>query len=127
VGIQAYSYTDLFVPETRIYYKVRFVFTDGSSLYTNTESIDFVKAQDSLLRVYPNPAQNRVNFEFSNIIGQLRLELINMEGKIVLSQVWSERESLSQEINIRQLPPGLYYYRLRFSGETRLGKLIKLK
>jgi hypothetical protein len=126
IGVQPYSFVDPSPTESRLYYRVKFLFQDSSFLYTHTEQIFFRKAADSLAKIYPNPSRNRLFLEFTNIIGSVSLELISPDGKVGLRASWQEGDDLLQEVSLGQLPPGLYIYRLRFSTHTLTGKLIKV-
>lgn len=72
-----------------------------------------------VITVYPNPATSTVTI--TNNLHAAHLQLFNSEGKVVLSQ---ETQGTS-EINIIDLPRGLYFVRVTDEkGETETQKLL---
>jgi hypothetical protein len=123
--IEQYSFTDSIPIEGLNYYRVKFIFDDGNVLFTNRASIDFSRAQNGLVAVYPNPFQKKINFRFSNLIGGVSLDVFNLEGQDLFHANWIESEGLVQEVDLRQLPVGIYIYRLEFSDTVVIGKIVK--
>jgi len=68
--------------------------------------------------VYPNPSSGIVNIQSEKPIRQL--QLISVEGKIV------RKYNSSNQINIQDLPKGIYVLKIQLeNGETQVQKLIK--
>jgi len=74
------------------------------------------------IEIYPNPAKNRIYITLQNSRFPVVLELLNMEGQLLSA---SKLISNSSSVNIENLKPGIYIYRLSKNGERiKTGKLI---
>ncbi|WP_163325182.1 T9SS type A sorting domain-containing protein [Draconibacterium mangrovi] len=84
--------------------------------------------QDSELKVFPNPFDEVVNFEFvSAVSGHAVLEIHNMLGQRVariLDQPVEAGELQRVEFRPNSEISGVYLYRLDIDGDTRIGKII---
>jgi len=81
------------------------------------------------LRVYPNPSQGYFTLEFGDVrAGELRLQILNTAGALMLQQTFStEGGPWSKQIDISQLPAGIYLLEVQ-SGEQRFQqKMVKMK
>ena len=57
--------------------------------------------------IYPNPAKERLFVHLPNVPDEVRIHLLDMQGKLVLSQSWQEPlETLS--LDLSSLPTGMY-------------------
>jgi len=81
---------------------------------------DIPKAPEGII-VYPNPATDRVTFEFSHT-GKAKIELIDGIGKTVITRV---ADAAKMSIDISGLHAGIYLYRISAEGTSQRGKLIK--
>ncbi len=73
------------------------------------------------MKVYPNPATNKVVIETAEFSSKKRLELINYEGSVVYSSVLTSRCTL---IHTGSLPPGFYLVRITGDDISSSRKLI---
>jgi len=74
------------------------------------------------IEIYPNPAKNRIYITLQNSRFPVVLELSNIEGQLLSA---SKLISNSSSVNIENLKPGIYIYRLSKKGERiKTGKLI---
>lgn len=72
--------------------------------------------------IFPNPSGNFIKIKSTNQLNQLIFTLTNSNGYVVIrKEIYS-----TEEINIEQLMPGIYFYKI-VQGEEILGrgKLIK--
>jgi hypothetical protein len=72
--------------------------------------------------VYPNPANDKINFRFSQS-GSVRIELYNISGNL-LRVIDSENEDLVENINVSDLSKGMYFYKVYQSDKINNGKII---
>ena len=73
------------------------------------------------INVYPNPVTNIISIDIENNYKQLSFELIDIVGKAVITQ----KVSGLNNINISELPTGLYFYRLTDKSEViQTGKIV---
>ncbi|MDG1333919.1 MAG: CotH kinase family protein [Crocinitomicaceae bacterium] len=79
--------------------------------------------QSTQVRVFPNPADSYVLFEFTELIGDGTLELFDHSGKLV--QTTSIQNAYQTEIDLTQFANGVYTYRIHNTKfQPIIGKLI---
>lgn len=75
------------------------------------------------VRVFPNPADDRVQFEFTKLVSEGTLELYDHSGQLIRSLMI--QNSYEAEIDLTQFASGVYTYRvLESSNQPITGKLI---
>jgi hypothetical protein len=68
------------------------------------------------VKVYPNPASDMLRIDSGmNSFNNLNLNIFNLDGKIILTQVISRSK---QKIDIKKLDQGLYIYELKNDGRS---------
>lgn len=72
--------------------------------------------------IYPNPARNSILLEAELNQKETLIEIISLEGKVLISQAWLNAK---QEIDISQLPQGVYLVKISGNGPQGTQKLIK--
>ncbi len=76
---------------------------------------------EAVSQIFPNPALNKIQIVFSGD-ASLRLELISLNS----GQKWMDISVQSgEDIDVRELPSGIYSYRLTGENRIETGKLIK--
>jgi len=95
--------------------------TDSEGLLTGIrENGTKIKMTEAIL--YPNPARDFVNIEFSQVYQKASFQIMDIGGKIVLEKQFS---SNYQSINISSLPAGAYVYRIfNKDGLDERGKVV---
>ena len=103
--------------------------TTGSAGHTNREvafsysvgscamGVDNIKPED-LIKVYPNPANTKLNIQFTDLSTNHHCKLLNMMGQSIL-------EFDSNEINTSNIPNGIYF--LKFDSVKNYTKKISIK
>jgi len=92
----------------------------GGCTTTDISSIE----KKTILKVYPNPAEKYLNFEFdpNSIIGKTELILYNTKGQEVIR---TEIESATISIETSDISRGIYFYKLQSDGTSlTVGKVI---
>lgn len=69
---------------------------------------DVPNVESNHTRIYPQPADYNVTFEWESSNPTFELDLYNINGKLVLE----EKIGKNKEVNINQLASGIYFYRL---------------
>lgn len=89
--------------------------------FTTTNITEF--EEDVIISYYPNPAEDFLKIRLLNETCS-RIDLIDTHGKIVKTML---PEGLNElELNLSNIPPGLYFLRLECNGLTRkYRKIIK--
>jgi hypothetical protein len=78
------------------------------------------------ITVYPNPASDIVNIRFDVALDQeVKLLMISSQGKPVKSII-IEATTIEKEINLQDLPSGIYYLRLIKGNLSNVYKVVKL-
>jgi subtilisin family serine protease len=74
---------------------------------------------------YPNPFNNKINFEFGNWNPGTTLEVYSITGTIVISKTWESMPS-KYEVDLSNQASGAYFYRVSNGTESANGKLFKV-
>ncbi len=82
-------------------------------------SLQNIAANTGKHKVFPNPASDYVVFE--SAVTEARLTVFSSDGKIVLQQ----KNYSGQQLNISQLVPGVYFYRLASEQSEVKGYFVK--
>jgi hypothetical protein len=90
--------------------------------FLNPAGIDESKNENFLLNVYPNPAKNKIEIETKVISERGILSVINFTGQEILSQVI---QGFKTEVQISNLPPGVYFVKLKTDGGIYNGEFVK--
>src|SRR4029077_1644939 len=129
-----YSMLDLKPMKGVSYYRLRQFDFDGAESKSQLVAVSFMS--DNVLIAFPNPAQtNNINMRFvSAAAGEVKLEFIDMLGKVLVSQTVQVTKGQNEIANydIRTLPPGVYIIQMKPSGseiiepmQTRFVKRMK--
>jgi len=78
--------------------------------------------EHSQLSFYPNPAIDRITVEISGTAKGCNLSIVNIEGQELIPRQISEPKT---EIDISNLPSGVYFVRLTNDRMVEVGKIIK--
>ncbi|MBR9921155.1 MAG: T9SS type A sorting domain-containing protein [Bacteroidetes bacterium] len=87
---------------------------------SSTSSIEEGGAGFDLL-IAPNPTSNRLNIQSNTPITSGTISLFDARGNLVFIREIQDELSLNAEIDLSQLPPGLFY----LDFKTDLGRLVK--
>jgi hypothetical protein len=84
--------------------------------------INNINNENNLLRVYPNPANERIIIESGQLSDQGAITITNGQGQVILSR---EIEGFKTEIQIKSLSSGVYFVRLVTDKGTSIAKFVK--
>ncbi|UKN00706.1 T9SS type A sorting domain-containing protein [Paracrocinitomix mangrovi] len=79
-------------------------------------------------KLYPNPTAGELNIVFSDkfTTGKVDMQLMDMSGKLILSQQFAGNETANIQIDISAIPQGMYMVRLiNENGEQEVLKITK--
>lgn len=111
-------YTLFFVNPTKAYSggsKDTYVFKKNT---TNSKSLD----SGIGLKVYPNPADNKLQIQYNNLRGEATIELINSNGQVFyISKTTSNKISV---IDVTNYSPGMYFVRIISEKNNEIRKII---
>ncbi|WP_206614471.1 T9SS type A sorting domain-containing protein [Chitinophaga barathri] len=77
--------------------------------------------EESLVQIFPQPANKTATVSISNWTGNERLELLNVDGKSLLRQ---QATSSRTELPVQAYPAGIYILRVERNGKFIVKKLI---
>jgi hypothetical protein len=78
--------------------------------------------QTTEVKIYPNPASNRISIEMPGINGHHNLAIVNLEGVPLINKMITESKT---QLDISNLPAGIYFVRLTGEKTVQVGKFVK--
>lgn len=93
----------------------------GPAVFT-TIGIDAV-GFDAHVALYPNPANGRVTVSVEGATGQVRIEIVDLNGRTVVADGMNASEG-SRQLDISNLAKGAYFVRIYGDGVNSVRKLI---
>lgn len=94
---------------------------EALSRVTSTEEIDPALG----LKVYPNPFQSDITFEFESFSGDVQIVLWNAAGQQVAQVNWDVLAGEQRRLAVDAQAPGMYLYQIIQGNQILSGKLIK--
>jgi len=98
---------------------------DDINIYDDPTGIDPVNGLLSDIQIYPNPNEGTFRLVYNgkrNV--DLKLQLINLQGQVVLSEQIETGYRYSKEFDLDYLPPGIYYFRLMHKEGVIVKKMV---
>ncbi len=80
-----------------------------------------------VLSVYPNPASDRLTIDIPGIPEQYHITLFSLNGESVLQHTVKNQHTLTHELTIKGLAPGIYLLQLQTEKETFTAKFTKIR
>jgi hypothetical protein len=78
--------------------------------------------QESRFSLYPNPVTDKITVETSSTPTQSQLSIMNVNGQQLITRHITEPKT---QIDISNLPSGVYFVRLTNNRTVEVGKFIK--
>ncbi|HVW61387.1 MAG TPA: T9SS type A sorting domain-containing protein, partial [Puia sp.] len=117
-----YSFTDNAPEAGRNYYRLKIVDRDGNSTYSAVVPLDFPRASSATIRLYPNPAVDRVHIALSGPMA-VNVLLINTLGQVVRTVRSAASDML--DIQVGDLSKGIYFVQVSTGGARYTQKIMK--
>ena len=81
---------------------------------------------ETIVRAFPNPVTETVQFELQNIQGNAHLEIFNASGQVMISNQIDVIDAYQLEsVSMNGLVHGIYFYKITGENSSYGGKLIK--
>ncbi|MCC6816339.1 MAG: T9SS type A sorting domain-containing protein [Saprospiraceae bacterium] len=124
------NYIDSDIENEINYYRLKMVEKDNSYVYSKTIAILSPSSKTFVqTSVFPNPSSDEIKIGFPNAktTEKYILELINIEGKVILNHsVQIKGSNQVQSLDISKIDGGVYFLKiLRENSEIEIHKLIK--
>ena len=102
-------------------------YEDGANSYKATvmdyaAPAGIIELKSSQISIYPNPATDKITIETSATQGQSQLSVMNLNGEEVLTRSLIKPKT---QIDISNLPIGIYFVRLSNDKTVEVGKFVK--
>ncbi len=126
-----YTFTQAWTPTTggnlRLCAYVRW--TDDVNASNDTacaqfNAVNVEEVNDLLRKVYPNPADQYVMFDFGTAEGVGTLEMRDQLGRVVRSQVIDLSTGAAHEVRTNDLAAGIYNYRFVLHNKVQYGQVV---
>jgi len=116
------------------YYRIKEVSVNGDVSFSKIVSVnvDFT-AENNEVRMYPNPAVNELNFDFTiyNEVSDLTVNIFDASGRVVrknaIVDIELENGNKLYRISLDDINEGLYSVHINMDGQSILRKLIVMK
>ena len=103
----------------------------GNNLYLDNINIDgtFFLGTDDLelttqFKIVPNPASHETMVQFDSPLEKTsQVELINQTGQVLMTNI-IQHGATSWKINLKDVPPAIYYIRLTNNERVQIQKLV---
>ncbi len=116
-----YEFDDLHPTDGTNYYRLRIVDLDGSFYYSPI--IEFEFTGNDIFSVTPNPATNFLIIKHP--VGENgQIKVIDQNGRVLINKV-IQNSTTETQLNIKQLPVGIYTITWSDKNKTRIKKVIK--
>jgi len=87
-------------------------------------SISGLLEDDGSIRIYPNPAKDILQVEYSGEKGVLKTSILDLKGSLIREDIISHGESVSKSLSIKNLKSGLYLIKIQNGALFRTQKLV---
>ncbi len=123
---QSYVYLD-HNPNHKNYYRLKMIDNDGTYEYSKIVTINSIQDNQGV-SISPNPSFGVINFNITSKSSSIKnglLKVVDINGKIIESMIieLDNNESFSFEMDLSELPAGVYFYSLVSSEGVDSGKI----
>jgi hypothetical protein len=128
---KSYSFVDANPPTGEVQYRLRQIDFDGKFEYSSIASVNIAAPSSfKLVQNFPNPFNPAtvIKFELPQA-SHVKLRIFNSLGEEVVSLINEKKEAgfYSVNFNAKQLPTGVYLYRLETNGYSLTKKMLLIK
>ena len=130
IGPNLYSFIDHESP-SGAYYRLKIVDIDGSSIYSDVVKSLARRCADIEpdLTIYPNPFKGQTTVEFDMPrFESVELTIVDQIGTQVKTKVIDSHKGINrQDLDLTELPEGIYFLRFRVGHQLFNHKLVKVE
>jgi hypothetical protein len=118
-----YVDNDLSNCKGNIYYRLKQIDFNGTTSYSKVRSIRNDVSENQLV-VIPNPARDHIEIDFGTNLPQAKILVFTSQGNLVLQSFVEQANAVN--LNIEQLPSGIYILKILSLDQTMEKVFIKL-
>lgn len=87
------------------------------------------RAGEAILQVYPNPFVERTTLQYTTSGGHILIQVFNEEGRLMRTALNTNATAGEHrvEVDLGDLPTGLYYARLQNEGRQQVRSMLKVR
>ena len=107
-----------------------FIMPDGNktlraSFQSLPTHVSELEEKESQIRVFPNPARDKININFGQITGKAEVSMINTQGQMVRSSSVDQiGQGYEKSFSVGHLPRGVYFIRVQTTDYSGVVKII---
>lgn len=105
------------------YYRLKQTDFDGQLTYSRIISVNMGASLGS--NIFPNPATDKLNIHLSGRSGLAILEVINLQGVILLKKVIDDAEEQNLSVDLQEISSGTYILKTTSGNNTEQALFIK--
>jgi len=94
---------------------------DANAYYSEHDMTIATELNGAVIKIYPNPVSDFATIDLQQISNPVRIELFDIQGHKIMSRKIMNTENIS----LKGLSEGLYFYNLSSGKERISGKIIK--
>ena len=123
----AYSFSDPDPGVGIFYYRLKQIDYDGGYSYSDVVAVKLNSIINEI-NIFPNPVIEVVNFEFETVnTSKVHFQILDIMGKILIDESKETgKGNVTSQIEIKELPEGIYYLKVFTSDSIYKGKFLKL-
>jgi len=86
--------------------------------------VNVLEIQEEFVTVFPNPTDDYINFNFTNISEDVILEVRDVTGRLVYINKFNSAKESTLSFNVSSIS-GMYFYNIRYQDKVLSGKFVK--
>jgi hypothetical protein len=79
---------------------------------------------DGSIKIYPNPAKDKLQVDYEGSKGFLQLSIVDLKGSTIREELISSGEAVNKTMDISRLKSGLYLIKIQNGEKFRTAKLV---
>ena len=104
-----YSFTDDSPGKGIIYYRLKQNDFDGKFSYSQVIAVK-INQNINGLSIFPNPAQETLNYQFESNGGDMNIKVLDSAGKVKMEEIkYFKQGNTSASLSLKDMSDGVYY------------------
>ena len=90
----------------------------------NLTSVNNLLVDDGSIKLFPNPAKDILQIEYSGEKGRLKTTILDLKGSLIREDFISDGAAVSHSLDLKGIKPGLYLLKIQNGSLFRTVKLV---